>query len=114
MNKLAFASLGFVALVSAAATTLAGTRGVDLGLDPAHLDFTYQSPSGDLAELPMTPNTVHNPLLLPCDVTLFGAVGTDLPGRQLPGIRGSIRNMELTLENTQGRVSLKMIQEYSR
>lgn len=72
MNKLAFASLGFVALVTAAATSVAANRGVDLSLNPAHLDFTYHSPSGDLADLPMTPNTVHNPLILPCDVTLFG------------------------------------------
>lgn len=71
MKKLVSAFLGTLVLSLAAGAALA-QGSADMTLDRDRLYFRFWTADTDSGEIQMLPNTKHNPLVLPCDLTRFG------------------------------------------
>lgn len=65
-----------VTLVSASLLAVAGialaSNSADLALDSSRMFFRYWAPGVDSGDFQVLPGNVHNPIVLPCDVTSFG------------------------------------------
>lgn len=65
-----------VTLVSASLLAVAGialaSNAADLALDANRMFFHYWAPGVDSGDFQVLPGNVHNPIVLPCDVTSFG------------------------------------------
>jgi hypothetical protein len=70
MKKL-IATLASAALLTAAGIALANSS-ADLALDPNRMFFQYWAPGVDSGDFQVMPGNVHNPIVLPCEVTSFG------------------------------------------
>jgi hypothetical protein len=71
MNKLTVSTLATSSLLLAVGTSIAAPQ-ADLGLDPNRLLFIFYAPSGDSGNFPVHAGNLHNPIILPCDLTSFG------------------------------------------
>jgi hypothetical protein len=72
MKKPLLTALGSLTILLAAESVVLASKGSDLGIDPSRLFFVYDAPSGNSGEFQLLPNTDKNPLILPCDLELFG------------------------------------------
>ncbi|MFT3773963.1 MAG: hypothetical protein QM820_52005 [Minicystis sp.] len=72
MNKHIAATLGALSLLCAAGASMAGSAQADLGIDPSRMFFTFTSPAGSAGAFQVAPDNIHNPIVLPCDVQVFG------------------------------------------
>jgi hypothetical protein len=59
-------------LLAAESIVFASNGTADLAIDPSRLFFIYDAPSGNSGQFQMLPNTAKNPLILPCDLEVFG------------------------------------------
>jgi hypothetical protein len=75
MKKL-IATLASTSLLAAAGIALA-SNSADLALDANRMFFRYWAPGVDSGDFQVLPGNVHNPIVLPCDVTSFGG-GLDI------------------------------------
>src|SRR5262252_3759864 len=70
MKKLIFALAGASLLVTAGVAL--ASHSADLALDANRMFFRYWAPGVDSGDFQVLSGNVHNPIVLPCDVTSFG------------------------------------------
>jgi hypothetical protein len=70
MNKLVASALATSTLLATAGLAFASTQ-ADIGFDPNRMFFRYTSPGVD-SSFQVLPDNLHNPIVLPCNVQLFG------------------------------------------
>lgn len=70
MKKLMFTLAGASLLVTAGIALASDSA--DLALDANRMFFRYWAPGVDSGDFQVLPGNVHNPIVLPCDVTVFG------------------------------------------
>jgi len=71
MNKLVASILVTSTLIAAAGIAIAGPP-ADIGFDPNRMFFRYQAPGVDSGDFQVVPENRYNPIVLPCDVQVFG------------------------------------------
>lgn len=71
MNKLVASTLATSTLLAAAGLAIASTQ-ADIGFDPNRIFFRYTAPGVDSGDFQVLPDNLHNPIVLPCDVQMFG------------------------------------------
>jgi len=70
MKKLMFTLSGASLLVTAGIAL--ASNSADLALDANRMFFRYWAPGVDSGDFQVLPGNVHDPIVLPCDVTSFG------------------------------------------
>jgi hypothetical protein len=71
MKTLAASTFAVSSLLVAAGIGIAGPQ-ADLGLDTNRMFFNYVAPGVNTGAFQVLPDNRHNPIVLPCDVQMFG------------------------------------------